>query len=209
MLPHSTSKLTSQIEYLISSIQDRIDSQSRSYQMDKLSARFNVLKNDYLIAKSQLSSHEEEEEAANYNDESTPLVDGTNADQLSYTTPQQQLRVQKQIQKQSQSQEQEVSANELAYHENLVQDHSQAISNIQQGVQDINQIYKTLDNIVIQQGEQVSSIENNILGYAQDTHLAMGELNKADEYQKKKSKWCFMIALILLLLVVIIFILVI
>lgn len=163
--------------------------ENENYQISKLKLTFKDLKIKYI----QLDKKNEFEE-----DETTPLIlSKFNNNQLDSRLNKDQLQIQMQIPNQIQLQP---TSNEILYHEDLINERGQTISNIQQGVQDINQIFKTLDKIVIQQGEQINSIEDNIGSYAVDTHLAMGELNRANEYQKKKSKWCFLILLILIVI---------
>lgn len=101
-----------------------------------------------------------------------------------------------------------ISDHQLTYHSDLIESRFQSIDQIQQGVNDINQIYKALDRIVDQQGETLDTIGDNIWSYSRDTQLAMGELNRADEYQRKKGKWCFMILVALLILVAVLAVLV-
>lgn len=97
----------------------------------------------------------------------------------------------------------ELSENSLQFHNELIQKRGQAINTISQGVQDINKIFKDLDTIVNQQGEQIDSIENSIMHYANNNQLASHELVKADNYQKKKGKWtCILLfALVIFLLI--------
>lgn len=91
----------------------------------------------------------------------------------------------------------------VEYHAELVEDRAEAIAHAQRGVEDINHIFHTLDRIVVQQGEQVRSIEDNIGSYAQETRGAMGELTRADAYQRRKGRWCLMILIVLSLILLI------
>lgn len=107
---------------------------------------------------------------------------------------QQQLQIQKPI---------KISESSLQYHSDLIQQRDNAITSIAQGVQDVNKIFKDLDQMVNQQGEQIDSIENNMISYATNNQLASHELIKADNYQKSKRKWtCILLfALIIILLI--------
>lgn len=109
-----------------------------------------------------------------------------------------------QLQQQLQTTNNQISDSSLQYHSDLIQQRDQAITSISQGVQDINKIFKDLDQMVNQQGEQVDSIENNMMNYATNNQLASHELIKADNYQKKKRKWtCILLfALVVVLLIV-------
>lgn len=86
-------------------------------------------------------------------------------------------------------------------HADLVQQRESAITDISQGVQDINAIFRDLDHLVTQQGTQIDSIENNIDNYASNNQLANRELVKAEEYQRKKGKWCLIIFVILIIVI--------
>lgn len=105
---------------------------------------------------------------------------------------------------QVQLQEQQlISDASLQYHSDLVQQRDKAITSISQGVQDINKIFKDLDEMVGQQGEQIDSIENNMMNYATNNQLASHELVKADNYQKKKGKWtCILLVALVIFLVI-------
>lgn len=86
-------------------------------------------------------------------------------------------------------------------HAELVQQRESAITNISQGVQDINAIFRDLDHLVTQQGAQIDTIENNIDNYASNNQLATRELMKAEEYQRRKGKWCFIILVVLIIVI--------
>lgn len=86
-------------------------------------------------------------------------------------------------------------------HAELVQQRETAITNISQGVQDINAIFRDLDHLVTQQGAQIDTIENNIDNYASNNQLATRELMKAEEYQRRKGKWCFIILVVLIIVI--------
>lgn len=136
---------------------------------------------------------EEKKRAQQTATDQTPLL--PDAIQQNYT---EEIHTQQQIQKQN-----EVSAATVQYHNDLIQQRDKAITSISQGVQDINKIFKDLDHMVNQQGEQVDSIENNMMNYATNHQLASHELVKADNYQRKKGKWTciILVALVIFLLI--------
>lgn len=88
-------------------------------------------------------------------------------------------------------------------HADLVQQREAAISNISQGVQDINLIFRDLDHLVNQQGTQIDTIENNIHNYATNNQMANQELIRADNYQRQKGKWSCIILIILVIVILI------
>ncbi|GMG39168.1 unnamed protein product [Ambrosiozyma monospora] len=115
------------------------------------------------------------------------------------------MQAQTQIQRQALIQKQQgISETELQYHQDLIQHRENAIENISKGVQDINKIFSDLNEIVNQQGEQIDTIEDNLVSYSTDNQLASRELTKADEYQKKKGKWScvILVALVVISLII-------
>lgn len=128
--------------------------------------------------------------------------DSNGYNSVSEQTPSQhqaQVHTQTQLQKQ----DTDLSAASLQYHSDLIHQRDNAITSISQGVQDINKIFKDLDQLVNQQGEQIDTIENNMISYATNNQLASHELVKADNYQKKKRKWScvLLVALVVILLI--------
>ena len=116
---------------------------------------------------------------------------------------QQQQQQQQQLSQVQLQEQQQISEASLQYHSDLVQQRDKAITSISQGVQDINKIFKDLDEMVGQQGEQIDSIENNMMNYATNNQLASHELVKADNYQKKKGKWtCILLVALVIFLVI-------
>lgn len=100
------------------------------------------------------------------------------------------LQQQQQLQIQAQDQ---INQTELQYQIVLTQEREREIARVHEGVQEINSIMKDIGTLVGNQGEQVDTIENNMLRVGDDTHKASRELTKADEYQRKKGKWCFIL----------------
>lgn len=111
-------------------------------------------------------------------DEHTPLLSGGN------TQSQQQQQL---------IQEEQVNETELQYQIALTEERNRQIERIHEGVVDVNAIMKDLGSLVNQQGEQVDTMENNILEVSGNIQNASRELTKADEYQRRKSKWCTII----------------
>lgn len=124
-------------------------------------------------------------------DERTPLIDsehGKNGQQISVQEP---------------SQDQ-IDETELQYHLMLTQERNQNINQINEGILEINSIFKDLGELVNQQGEQLDTVEDNILQLSGNTQQAERELTKAHEYQKKKSKWSCILLFALCIFVLVI-----
>lgn len=127
---------------------------------------------------------------ANIPSETTPLI----LDQ-SQTLQQQQ---------QQQIQEEEINETELQYHLMLTEERNQEIGQINEGILEINSIFKDLGELVNQQGEQLDTIEDNILQLHGNSQQAESELVKANEYQRKKGKWSCIILVALCVFVLVI-----
>lgn len=112
--------------------------------------------------------------------------------------------LQQQQQQQIQIQD-EINQTELQYQIVLTQEREREIARVHEGVQEINSIMKDIGTLVGNQGEQVDTIENNMLRVGDDTQKASRELTKADEYQRKKGKWCtiLLVAVCVFVLVVV------
>lgn len=90
-----------------------------------------------------------------------------------------------------------INNEEFAYQQNLINQRDEEISNIQQGISDLNDIFKDLGAVVQQQGIMVDNIEANIYSASTNTHMASRELDKARRYQRRSSKYCLYLLIIL------------
>lgn len=93
-----------------------------------------------------------------------------------------------------------INNEEFAYQENLIRQRADEISNIEQGITDLNEIFKDLGNVVEQQGIMVDNIEANIYSANDNTAMASRELNKALGYQRNANKWCLYLLMGLLVM---------
>lgn len=132
----------------------------------------------------------------------TPLIDPSK--RSTKYVPEEVLDSERQLQTQLQMKHPQLATGTIDFHNELIQQRDQAIKSVSQGVSDINKIFKDLDSMVIQQGEQVDSIENNIQQFSSNAKLANTELVKADNYQKSKRK-CTCIFFMVLIVVFMIF----
>lgn len=110
-----------------------------------------------------------------------------------------------QVQQQQQLLEPQIDLTDLEYHTMITEQRESEITRIHEGVMEVNAIFKDLDQIVNQQGEQLDTIENNITHFEGNTQGAHKELIRAEEYQKQKNKCCLimLVALCIIVLVVI------
>lgn len=158
----------------------------------KLNLEFMRLKNKFEIIQNtyhqKLQSYQVSAAVVEEN-ERTPLLE-----------EEQQLQHQQQIQ----VQESHVNERDLQYHQYLLEQRSQGIDQLSSGVQDVNVIFKDLNNLIQQQGEQLDTIEDNLIISTNNNQFAHQELIKLDKYQKRKGKWCFMLLIGLILLFIIV-----
>ena len=98
----------------------------------------------------------------------------------------------------------QIDETELQYHLMLTEERNQNINQINEGILEINSIFKDLGELVNQQGEQLDTVEDNILQLSGNTQQAERELMKAHEYQKKKSKWSCILLFALCIFVLVI-----
>lgn len=85
--------------------------------------------------------------------------------------------------------EETIGETELQYHLLLTEERNREIDQVTHSITEVNSIFKDLGQLVLQQGEQLDTVEENILQLHGNTHQAERELTKAHEYQKKKGKW--------------------
>lgn len=107
-----------------------------------------------------------------------------------------------QIQKQQQIDA--LDESELQYHLHLTELRNRDINQINEGIVEINSIFKDLGQLVLQQGEQVDTVEENILYLQSNAQQAGRELKRAHEYQKRRSKWSCIILIFFIVVLVII-----
>lgn len=132
-------------------------------------------------------------------DEKTPLlVSEESKSQPSHTQQQQQQQVQVQD-------ADLINETELQYHRMLTEERNREIEQAAEGIMEVNSIFKDLGALVNQQGEQLDLVEDNIAQLHSNTQQASRELNKANEYQRKKGKWSciLLVALCIFVLVIV------
>ncbi|KAG5366847.1 Syntaxin-12 [Yarrowia sp. B02] len=96
-----------------------------------------------------------------------------------------------------------VDQSEVDLQQVLIAEREEDIRGIEQGINDINGIYRDLGALIAHQGEQMDSVENNISTVADQTSAAAGELVKANDYQKKR-RTCSLIVLAIMIVTLVI-----
>ncbi|KAK9467256.1 t-SNARE [Lipomyces arxii] len=130
---------------------------------------------------------------------------------------QQQLMMQEQLPAQersqnytlpSQVQQQEtmdiVAQDELDFQNSLIAEREVEIQGIEQGISELNEIFRDLGTMVTEQGVMIDNIESNITNVADSTQHASAELTKASRYQKstRNRSCCLLFILVVILTVV-------
>lgn len=97
-----------------------------------------------------------------------------------------------------------IDETDLQYHMLLTQERNRDIERINDGILEVNSIFKDLGKLVHQQGQQLDTVEDNILQIHGNSQGADQELVKAQEYQRKKGKWSCILLVALCIFVLII-----
>ncbi|KAK6902810.1 hypothetical protein I203_108069 [Kwoniella mangroviensis CBS 8507] len=105
---------------------------------------------------------------------------------------------------QAQQQVQQVSPQELDFQETLIAEREAEIREIESGIHELNDIFRDLGTMVVEQGGLIDNIESNVTSVARDTSSAAEELTTAHEYQRKAGRRiaCLLIILVIVVAVV-------
>jgi syntaxin 7 len=159
---------------------------------ERLTKEFSELQSLFHTARRQAEDKMRQAPIQAHVDEQTPLLDN----------PEQQ---QQQQQQQAQVDPDLVEQTELQYPRLLTEERNRELNQVSQGIQEVNSIFKDLSELVQQQGEQLDTVEDNILQLHSNAQGADRELQKAHEYQRRRSKWSciFLVALCVFVLIVV------
>ncbi|KAF7724589.1 hypothetical protein EC973_000897 [Apophysomyces ossiformis] len=85
--------------------------------------------------------------------------------------------------------------NEIEYNEILISEREGEIQGIEQGITELNEIFRDLGMLVNEQESGIQSIYGNVLNIAQNTRQAADELTVANRHQKsaRKNKCCLLL----------------
>jgi len=103
----------------------------------------------------------------------------------------------------------QLSPVDLAYQESLIHERETEIREIETGIHELNEIFRDLGTLVVEQGGMLDNIENNITSVAVNTAAAHEELTTASEYQRKAGRraLCLMLVLVVVICIVLLAIL--
>ena len=113
--------------------------------------------------------------------------------------PLEQLQQQQQLQ-----QSQLADQGEVDFQEALIIEREEEIRNIEQGVGDLNVLFRQVAQIVGEQGEQLDSIQDNVENTRMDTRQADVENRQAARYQKAaRNKGCCLLLIMAVILTIV------
>ncbi|TVY35519.1 Syntaxin [Lachnellula subtilissima] len=108
-------------------------------------------------------------------------------------------------QQQSQEQLRLASQDEVDFQDSLIVEREAEIRNIEQGVTELNELFRDVAHIVNEQGEVLDTIANNVENTRTDTRGADLELRSAARYQRNaRSKACCLLLILAVILTIII-----
>ncbi|TVY18307.1 Syntaxin pep12 [Lachnellula arida] len=108
-------------------------------------------------------------------------------------------------QQQSQEQLRLASQDEVDFQDSLIVEREAEIRNIEQGVTELNELFRDVAHIVNEQGEVLDTISNNVENTRTDTRGADLELRSAARYQRNaRSKACCLLLILAVILTIII-----
>lgn len=92
----------------------------------------------------------------------------------------------------------------MDFNETLLIEREEEIRNIEQGVGDLNVLFRQVAHIVTEQGEQLGTIADNVENVRDDTRQADVENRQAARYQKaaRNKSFCLMLILGIILTIV-------
>ena len=105
---------------------------------------------------------------------------------------------------QEQAQLQLADQADVDFQESLIIEREEEIRDIEQGINDVNEIFRDLGTMIEVQGDQVGQIWTNVHNFTDDTRGASQELTSAARYQKnaRNRACCLLLILAVVLLVV-------
>ncbi|KAJ2886395.1 hypothetical protein H4R27_000686 [Coemansia aciculifera] len=130
--------------------------------------------------------HQDEYHDDDYSSESRPL-----------------LQQQQQQQQQRRVMELSVLDNDVEYNEALINERESEINDIEQGIVELNEIFRDLGTIVTEQQSLLDNIETNVQSVTIHVRGAAEQLGSASEYQRRsnKTKFCLLLFAIIFILV--------
>ncbi|KAJ2403677.1 hypothetical protein H4218_005612 [Coemansia sp. IMI 209128] len=94
--------------------------------------------------------------------------------------------------------------NDVEYNEALINERELEINDIEQGIVELNEIFRDLGTIVTEQQSLLDNIETNVQSVTVNVRGASEQLSSASEYQRRsnKTKFCLILFIIIFVLVI-------
>lgn len=110
----------------------------------------------------------------------------------------------------SQRQAQEQETEEMEYNLALMEERERQVRDIESAIVDVNEIFRDLSAMVVEQGDMIDSIEANVERGADNVSSGRQELQKAEMYQKKarQKQLCIVVCLAVIVAVIVVIIVV-
>lgn len=153
-----------------------------------------------LIAKEQ---HQQHQQFSN-NSDSTQLIIHEDEEQRRRQDEEEEEENSTALEQEQEQQQELINQQELDYHNRLILEREAEIRGIEQGIDELNEIFTDLGALVTEQGTVIDNIEANVYNMAGATRDAAGELTKAARYQRSSRgrAFCLLIILIVILAVI-------
>ncbi|KAJ1881733.1 hypothetical protein LPJ57_001419 [Coemansia sp. RSA 486] len=93
--------------------------------------------------------------------------------------------------------------NEIEYNEALISEREEEIQEIEQGIVELNEIFRDIGTMVTEQQSLLDSIETNVQSVSINVLRGAEELDSANEYHRRSSrtKFCLILFLVIFFIV--------
>jgi t-SNARE complex subunit (syntaxin) len=172
---------------------------SQKYTAQKISREFGAAGQEFQVIQRRALEKDRASKAA-LEDTSSPTTSASNPDGRSGQQQQQQQQLDLQL-----SEPRLAEQSEVDFQENLIIERESEIRNIEQGVSELNELFRDVATIVREQGDMIDAIDVNVENVRDDTRGADVELGQASRYQKRaRNKACCLLVIMAVVLVIII-----
>lgn len=91
--------------------------------------------------------------------------------------------------------------NQIDYSSSLIEEREDAIKEIESTMLEVNEIYRDLSTLVVEQGAQLDNIEANMSAAESSVENGAAQLSQASRYQKKaRKKMCYVLLIVVIIL---------
>ncbi len=93
---------------------------------------------------------------------------------------------------------------QIDFEESLVDERDEAITDIAQAINEVNETFRDLAQIVEDQGKDIDTIEVNVVSAESRTAEGVGHLESAEKSQKGYRKWLLVLFVLILIIAAVI-----